>query len=379
LVAIENKYLIILRKKEAMAKKNYLVHDQTAIDKAAFPAIDAHNHLWSSWQIDGIIKTLDEVGVTGYCDLTGNVRIEFSEGGYVIHPGDISEFFEKCSRKYPGRFYCFTMSNFASPVQKPLFDDYIRFVDECIETLNTHYQQGAKGLKILKELGLHYRDSEGHLINCDDSRLFPIWEEAGRLNMPVLIHQADPAGFFDPITPENEHYESLKKYPSWSFADQKYPRKIELLKRRDELVRQHQGTTFILPHFGNYAENIQYVSELLTDNPNVYIDFSARLDELGRQPYSSREFFIKHQDRIIFGTDMPANNESSVEMYRTYFRFLETFDESFYSPDYDGTFARARWPICGIGLPEEVLRKIYFENIIRIIPSLEKEINLTLK
>jgi uncharacterized protein len=243
--------------------------------------------------------------------------------------------------------------------------------------LNIHHQLGAKGLKILKELGLHYRDKEGKLINCDDQRLFPIWEEAGRLKMPVLIHQADPAGFFEPVTPENEHFESLKKYPSWSFADPKFPRKTELLKRRDSLVRQHPGTTFILPHFGNYAENIQYTSDLLDENPNVCIDFSARIDELGRQPYSSRDFFMKHQDRIIFGTDMPANIESSVEMYRTYFRFLETYDEAFYSPDYDGTFDRARWPICGIGLPGEVLRKIYYENILKIIPSLKSEINLT--
>ncbi|MCX6224738.1 MAG: amidohydrolase family protein, partial [Bacteroidia bacterium] len=113
------------------------------------------------------------------------------------------------------------------------------------------------------------------------------------------------------------------------------------------------------------------VSKLLNENPNVYIDFSARIDELGRQPYSSREFFIKHQDRIIFGTDMPANIESSIEMYRTYFRFLETYDESFFAPDYDGTFDRARWPICGIGLPKEVLEKIYYKNIIKIIPGLK--------
>jgi predicted TIM-barrel fold metal-dependent hydrolase len=197
--------------------------------------------------------------------------------------------------------------------------------------------------------------------------------------MPVLIHQADPAGFFEPVTPDNEHYESLIKYPSWSFADPKFPRKVELLKRRDNLVRQHPDTIFILPHFGNYAENIKYTSNLLDENPNVYIDFSARIDELGRQPYTTREFFIKHQDRIIFGTDMPANIESSVEMYQTYFRFLETYDESFYSPDYDGTFDRSRWPICGIGLPKEVLKKIYHENILRIIPSLKNEINLSLK
>jgi predicted TIM-barrel fold metal-dependent hydrolase len=359
-----------------MAKINYLVRDQTKIGKAAFPVIDAHNHLWGNWQLDRVIATLDEVGVISYCDLTGNVGIEFSGGGYVIRPGNIDEFFVNCSDKYPGRFYCFTMADFARPVQKPLFEDDKKFVAGCIETLNAHHRKGARGLKILKELGLHYRDSAGNLIGCNDSRLFPVWEEAGRLNMPVLIHQADPSGFFEPVTPENEHYESLRKYPSWSFSDTKYPRKIELLKRRDDLIRQHPGTTFILPHFGNYAENIKYVSNLLDENSNVFIDFSARIDELGRQPYSAREFFIKHQDRIIFGTDMPANIESSVEMYRTYFRFLETYDESFYSPDYDGTFDRSRWPICGIGLPDEVLRKIYYENILRIIPSLADEVHI---
>ncbi len=357
-----------------MANKNYLVTDSTTITKAAFPVIDAHNHLWGNWQVDRVLSAMDEVGVISYCDLTGNVRIEFSDGGYVISPGKISDFLENCATKYPGKFYCFTMSNFAESVKKPLFTDSKRFVDECIETLNSHVQQGAKGLKILKELGLHYQDSSGKLINCNDTRLSPIWEEAARLKIPVLIHQADPAGFFDEVTPENEHYESLIKYPSWSFADKKYPRKIELLHRRDDLIRQHPDTTFILPHLANCAENISYVSDLLDDNSNVYIDFSARLDELGRQPYTTRELFIKHQDRIVFGADMPANLACSAEMYRTYFRFLETYDESFYSPDYDGTFNRSRWPICGIGLPKEVLKKIYYENILKIIPSLKEDL-----
>ncbi len=358
-----------------MARNIYLVTRRTPIEKASFPVIDAHNHLWGNWDVDKVVRTLDETGIVSYCDLTGNVKIEFAGGGYSISPGSISEFFENCAVRYPGRFYCFTMANFARPSSKPLFTDHNRFVEECIEMINLHVKMGAKGLKILKELGLHYRDKDGNLISCSDPRLAPVWEEAGRLKIPVLIHQADPAGFFEPVNPENEHFESLIKYPSWSFADKKYPRKTELLKRRDELIRNHPDTIFILPHFANYAENIQYVSELLLENTNVYIDFSARLDELGRQPWSSREFFIKFQDRIIFGTDMPANIRESAEMYRTYFRFLETYDESFYAPDYDGTFERARWPICGLGLPKEVLRKIYFENILKIIPSLKNEIN----
>jgi uncharacterized protein len=357
-----------------MVKKIYLFKEDHIPQKAAFPAIDAHNHLWGNWQVGKVIDTMNTVGVAGYCDATGNVNIEFAKGGYVIKPGNISDFFKNCSGKYSRRLYCFTMSSFARPADEPLFDDPKKFVEECIETLHQHYSFGAKGLKILKELGLRFRDSKGELINTDDDRLAPIWEEAGKLKIPVLIHQADPYGFFEPVTPENEHYESMIKYPSWSFADLKFPRKLELLQRRDNLVKRHPDTTFILPHFGNFAENISAVSKLLDETLNVYIDFSARIDELGRQPYSSREFFIKHQDRIIFGTDMPANIESSVEMYRTYFRFLETFDESFYSPDYDGTFERARWPICGIGLPGTVLEKIYFKNILKIIPSLKEDL-----
>ena len=199
-----------------MAKKNYLITNSTVITRAAFLVIDAHNHLWGNWQVDRVLKTMDEVGVISYCDLTGNVHIEFADGGYVISPGNISDFLENCAIKYPGRFYCFTMSNFAQPANKPLFYDSKRFVAECIETLNNHVQRGAKGLKILKDLGLHYRDSDDKLINCNDTRLAPIWEEAGRLKIPVLIHQADPEGFFHEVSPENEHYESLKKYPSWS-------------------------------------------------------------------------------------------------------------------------------------------------------------------
>lgn len=357
-----------------MAKKIYLFKEDNIPERAAFPVIDAHNHLWGNWQTDRVIKTMDTVGIAGFCDVTGNVRIEFSKGGYIVKNGDISDFFRNCAEKYSKRFYCFTMAAFARPADEPLFDDYKSFVDECIETLHQHHAAGAKGLKILKELGLHFRDRQGKLINTDDERFAPIWEEAGKLEMPVLIHQADPFGFFEPVTEENEHFESLLKYPSWSFADPKFPGKLELLKRRDNLIRRHPGTTFILPHFANFAENISYVSELLDNNQNIFIDFSARLDELGRQPYSSREFFIKHQDRIIFGSDMPANIETSVKMYRTYFRFLETYDEAFYSPDYDGTFDRARWPICGIGLPEEVLEKIYYKNILKIIPSLEEDL-----
>jgi len=352
-------------------KKTYLIKEDHIPQKAAFPAIDAHNHLWGDWQVEKVVRTMDETGIAGYCDLTSNVHIEFSGGGYVIKPGNISDFFTNCVSRYPDRFYGFTLASFAHPANEPLFDNADEFVEKCIRILNEHVNAGVKGLKVLKELGLFYRDSKGQLINVDDIRLAPIWDEAARLKIPVLIHQADPSGFFEPVSPENEHYESVLKYPSWSFADPRFPRKADLLRRRDNLIKRHHETVFILPHVANHAENLQYVSSLLDENPNVYIDFSARLDELGRQPYSTRKLFLRHQDRIIFGTDMPANTESSADMYRCYFRFLETFDESFYVPDYDGTFNRARWPVCGIGLPADVLEKIYYRNILKIIPSLK--------
>ncbi len=348
----------------------YLFREEHIPSKAAFPVIDAHNHLWGKRNIAEISAVMDAVGVISYCDLTANVSIAWAQGGYELQESDIRDFFAQCAGPFPGRFYGFTMATLARPRTEPLFTDRDAFVAQTVQTLRDHVGLGARGLKVLKELGLHYRDDQGNLIAVDEPYLAPIWDEAGQLGVPVLIHQSDPYGFFEPATPENEHYDSLQKYPDWSFADPRFPRKDQLLERRDRLLRRHRRTTFILPHVANFPENLAAVTKLLEENPNVYVDFSARIDELGRQPYSSREFFIRHQDRILFGTDMPA----SVDMYRCYFRFLETYDEYFFAPDYDGTFDRARWAICGIGLPPAVLEKIYYKNALRIIPGLEADL-----
>jgi len=348
----------------------YLFRPEHVPEKALSPAIDAHNHLWGNWDLEQLVETMDSVGIVSYCDLTANARLSFAEGGYQLQEGKFEDFLTSCAARYPGRFYGFTMATFARPTTEPLFTDADKFVEDTISLLRRHVELGAKGLKLTKELGLHFKDAQGNLIFVDDPRLAPIWDAARELGVPVLLHQSDPYGFFEPITPENEHYESLAKYPKWCFADPRFPRKKDLLDRRDNLIRKHPNTTFILAHVANFPENLDYVSHLLDENPNIYIDFSARIDELGRQPYSAREFFIRYQDRILFGTDMPA----SVQMYRCYFRFLETFDEYFFPPDYDGTFARHRWSIYGIGLPEEVLAKIYYQNALKVIPGLEKDL-----
>lgn len=362
-----------MEEKSFMPETCYLIQETHIPSKAKFPVIDAHNHLWGGFdKIDEMVHVMDDVGVIACSDLTSNVKIDWRDGGYSLRDGNIDDFIRFTRSSWPGRFYGFTTATFNRPADRPLFLDPKQFVEKTISVLNEHMNKGIKGLKILKELGLHYRDNQGKLIHVDDDFLAPVWEEAGRLGMPVLIHQSDPYGFFEPVTPENEHYSTLKKYPDWGFADPKFPAKKELLDRRDRLVKDHPGTVFILPHVANYAENLGYVSELLNRHKNIYIDFSARLDELGRQPYTARDFMIKYQDRIVFGTDMPLSGE----MYRCYFRFLETRDEYFIPPDYDGSFGRYRWRIYGLGLPDNVLKKIYYQNILKVIPALKQELNL---
>lgn len=354
-----------------MDKKCYLFSENHEPTRARFPVIDAHNHLWAAWDTIGkVVDVMDANGVLSYCDLTANIAIHWGDGGYKIGRGSFEDFLSKTVAPHPNRFYGFSCSLFAAPKEEPLFTDADDFVKRSIELLQKHVSMGARGLKVLKELGLFYRDGEGELIAVDDPRLFDIWEEAGRLGVPVLIHQSDPYGFFEPVTEENEHYDSLIKYPDWSFCDARFPSKDELLARRDNLVNQHPNTTFLLPHGANFVENLAYVDQLLEENPNVYIDFSARCDELGRQPYTARDFIIKHQDRVYFGTDMPASNE----MYRFHWRFFETYDEWFIPPDYDGTFGRYRWHVCGLGLPDDVLRKFYYQNALKLIPGLKEDL-----
>jgi predicted TIM-barrel fold metal-dependent hydrolase len=352
-----------------MQSKCYLVRKEHIPVRAACPVIDAHNHLWGQWDnVDEYVRVMDEVGVAQYADLTSNLNLKFVSGGYEFAPADIETFFEKCADRHPGRFFGFTAATFSRPKNQPLFTDAGAFVEETVDLLERHVARGARGLKILKELGLHYRDGAGQLIAVDDPRLAPIWEAAGALGIPVMLHQADPLGFFDPVTPDNEHYDSLLKYPSWSFADpRQFPRPRTILAQRDHLLARHPRTTFILAHAAGLSEDLCEVSRILDTYPNACIDFSARLDELGRQPYTSREFMLRYRDRILFGTDMPP----TLEMYRCYFRFLETFDEYFFPPDYDGTFSRARWAIYGIGLPSAVLEDIYYKNALRLIPGLE--------
>jgi len=342
--------------------------------RARFPVIDAHNHLWSAWdRIDAVVSTMDATGVVAYCDLTADINVRFANGGNVVAPGDFQVFLDKASRPHPGKFYAFTTAGMMRPPSEPLYADSCRFVEETLERLHAHHARGALGLKLGKEFGMIYRDTAGNLINCDDPVFQPIWAEAARLGMPVLIHEADPIAFFDAMTDENEQLAVLKEFPAWSFVDRsRYPAFEDLQSRYWHLAASNPATTFLYPHLANWPENLDFLSERLATHPNVCMDFSARCDELGRQPYRARAWMIQWQDRIFFGTDMPV----SVEMYRFHFRFLETFDEYFLPPFVDGTFGRHRWRVYGLGLPDSVLQKIYHRNILRILPSLRNLIQI---
>lgn len=333
-------------------------------ERAKFPVIDAHNHLFGDRPPEEILAVMDAVGVRTFVNVSGNVSLPFDENGYTIRRTDLGTFMDRYVRAHPGRFAAFTMSEFAR------WDDFVLFrekdfVDRAIQTLEADVAQGACGLKITKELGLRFRNPDGTMIPVDDERLFPIWQRAGELGVPVLMHVSDPVAFFHPIDARNEHYLTLHEFPGWSFCGSFFS-KEELLEQRNRMIAQHPRTTFILPHVANYPEDLDSVSALLERYPNVYMDFSARIDELGRQPYSARDFFIAYRDRILFGTDMPV----SPEMYRCYFRFLETRDEYFDYPDYIGRWGRSRWRIYGLYLPDGVLRRIYSENALRVIPGL---------
>jgi hypothetical protein len=240
-----------------------------------------------------------------------------------------------------------------SGIEQP---DFFRRSVERLELLVDH---GACGLKMWKDLGLTVRDASGQLLRIDDERLSPIFEKAAELDVPVMFHTADPDAFFLPIDQYNERYEELAAHPDWGFHGSQYA-KQELLAQRNRVFGRHPQTTFVAAHMGESSECLSRVAEVLDTYSNVSVDMSARVAELGRQPYTAREFFLRYSDRILFGTDLLPDPE----MYRLYYRFLETADEYF---DYPSHASRqGRWHIHGLYLPPDVLQKIYRDNAIAL-------------
>lgn len=344
---------------------------ETKVERARFPVLDFHTHLaWSVKAESGIqlsaarqflaepaelLNVMDRRNVAALVNLTGG----YGEG--------LRDSVKRFDRAHPGRFISFTEPSYEF-FTRP---DYPKLQADAIRQA---YDDGAKGLKILKTLGLYLREriTSGPLVKIDDPRFDPMWDVCGELGLPVAIHVSDPLAFFTPTDRHNERWEELSNHPDWSFNGPGFPANAELLAARDRVFAKHPKTQFVALHVGNYSEDLDSVSAALDRNPNMSVDIAARIGELGRQPKRSRAFFERYQDRILFGTDaVPHGDEFPQQvfgdaLYQIYFRFLETADEYFdYAPA--PVPPQGRWRIYGLELSNEILSKVYRDNARRLL------------
>lgn len=342
--------------------KSMLHVDETRVERARFPVIDIHTHISTrpgarrrGVPPPELLKTMETVNLRTMVNLTGGSGDELA--------ANIKGF----DQAFPGRFLTMTEPTWTRASEP----GYATWQGEEIAKAKS---AGAVGLKILKTLGLYLRDGGpgGTLVRVDDERFDPMWDACGRLGLPVAMHVGDPEAFFLPIDRFNERYEELSAHPDWSFYGRDFPAFKDILAARDRVFGKHPRTTFVALHVGHWAENLKAVGEMLDRFPNVNVEIGARIGELGRQPRTSRKFFDRYQDRILFGTDaIPLGTETpqqvfGEDLYRIYYRFLETEDEYFdYAPA--RIPPQGRWRIYGLALPETILRKVYHENAERIL------------
>ena len=329
---------------------------QHIVERARWAAVDAHDHLgrwlsddgsWAVPDVSRLLSQMDAANVRAVVNLDGRWGEELEEN------------LERYDRRHPGRFVTFChvdWSETASP----------GFGERLAGSLRRSLASGARGLKVWKDLGLGLTDDHGELLMPDDRRLAPLWDAAGEAGAPVMIHTADPLAFFDPVDGRNERFEELQRHPDWSYARFGRPHYRRLLEALERLVAAHPGSTFIAAHVAGAAEDLDLVDRLLCAHANLYVDIAARVGELGRQPRRARELVLRHGDRVLFGTDAVPPDPRE---YAISFRFLETDDEHFaYSPDEPPP--QGRWRVSGLGLPDEVLKRVYSGNARRVIPGL---------
>jgi len=346
---------------------------ETRVATPRFPVIDVHVHFsFTAGGRKGVatgedtsftttakdaLAVMDRKGVRAVMNLTGGTGkgLERVIAGFV--------------HAHPGRFHTCT---------EPIYGEWLdpRYPQLQADAIERAARAGAKGLKILKALGLYLRErlDEGPLVKVDDRRFDPMWEACAAHRLPVYMHVSDPEAFFLPIDCTNERYDELGHHPNWSFHGKDFPSHREIMEARDRVFARHPKTLFVGLHVGHDAENLPFVSESLDRFPNLTVELGARIGELGRQPRASRKFFETYQDRIFFGTDAvpPPEGEKTPqqvfkdELYEIYYRFLETDDEYFdYAPA--PVPPQGRWRIYGIALPDGVLKKVYHENAERLL------------
>lgn len=326
--------------------KSTLVVPKNEVKRAKFPFIDVHSHQrnMSSEKLTSLIKDMDA--------LNEGIMVNLSGG----NGSSLNEKTKNIQENYPNRFVVFANVDFAGIGQKGWTENAVKQLEEDVKN-------GAKGLKIFKSLGLRYNDSDGNRLAIDDPRIAPIWEKCGALGIPVLMHAADPKSFWDDMDGDNERWLELKTHSRRKRSATDPAPWQQIIDEQHNVFKKHTKTTFINAHMGWYANDLGKLGILLDEIPNMNVGIAAVIAELGRQPQNARAFFIKYQDRILFGKDSWKPEE-----FPTYFRVLETNDE--YFPYYKKY--HAFWAMYGLNLPDDVLKKVYYKNALRVIPGLDK-------
>lgn len=319
------------------------------IKKAKFPFIDIHNHQgnMNTSDLKDLVSKMDELNM--------QVMVNLSGRGFRASSDHLEKSLENIKNRFPNRFVLFTNVDFGD-IDNP------EWAARTAKQLEEDVRQGAMGLKIYKSLGLFNKDKSGKRISIDDPRIDPVWAKCGELGIPVLIHAADPKQFWEPIDKNNERWLELKLHPGRRH-DRDTIKWETVIKEQHNIFKKHPNTKFINAHLGWYGSDLKKLAELMDAYPNMYTEIGAVIAELGRQPRAAKNFLTKYQDRVLFGKDSWVPEE-----YETYFRVLETEDEYFpYHKRY-----HAFWRMYGLGLPDNILKKIYYKNALMLMPKLDK-------
>ena len=326
------------------------------IKKAKFKFIDVHSHLWNMplMDLDELVAEMDEINMGYIVNLSGS-----GFGPQAAKDIYFDKSTENVNKNQPGRIGLFVNVDFNSI-------DVENHVENQVNIIRSSVDKGAIGLKVYKSLGLTNKDSKGKRVAVDDERLGPIWEVCGELGIPVLIHSADPFQFWQDKDDQNERWFELKEKPNRYYGDSDFiPPFEDIIKEQHTVFERHKNTTFINAHLGWMGNDLKRLGDHLDSFPNVMTEFGAVIAELGRQPKTARQFFIDYQNRIMFGKDSYNKEE-----FYTYFRVLESDDEYF-------SYFRKRhafWKMYGLNLPDEVLKKVYYKNALKLFPSIDKNL-----
>ena len=333
---------------EDYTPRSTLVVEGHEVPRARFPVVDAHSHHWPGFTAarwGAIVDEMDALNLQVLVNLSGGSGRTLERGLATI-----------AGSPHPDRMVFFSSLDFRGGVRPG-------FGARAAAQLERDVAAGAVGLKFFKNFGIDVRDGEGRRVAVDDPELDPVFETAGRLGIPVLMHVGEPQEFYEPVDRFNERWLELTLLPDRRLPASRHPGFETMMEERDRLFARHPGTTFIAAHMGWHANDLGRLGALLDRLPNVVVETGAILYELGRQPRAARAFFIEHQDRVLFGKDRFAPDE-----FPYYWRTFETGDEYF---EYYRRY-HAFWRLYGMDLPADVLRKVYYGNALRVIPGISR-------